>query len=119
MLKCTFLQKELPYLGHVTGNGKILSDTKRVTAIQDFPIPRNLRELRRFIGMAQFCRRFIKDLNLILAPLYNLTKAKVEFSWSQECQITFARVKSLLTEPPVLVSPSIYIPREMDCWKLL
>ena len=58
-----------------------------------------MRELLRFVGMAQLCRRFIKDLKLNLAPLYNLIKALAEFSWSQECQIDFARVKSLLTEP--------------------
>ena len=56
--------------------------------------------------MAQFCRQFIKDLNLILVPLYNLTKAMVDFCWSQECQIAFENVKSLLIEPPVLISPS-------------
>ena len=81
-------------------------DQKRASIIQNFPIPKKLKELRRFIGMSQFCHRFIKDLNLILAPLYNLTKAKVNFTWSRECQIAFEKVKSLLVKPPVLLSPS-------------
>ena len=56
--------------------------------------------------MAQFCRRFVKNLNVILAPLYNLTKENVKFHWSQTCQIAFDTVKALLTKAPILVSPS-------------
>ena len=105
-LKCFFFQRQLEYLGHIIGGGKVSLDPKRVSVIQNFPTPRNVKEVRRFIGMAQFCRRFIKDLNVVLSPLYDLTKTKVHFVWSEECQCAFEKVKSMLTTPPVLVSPS-------------
>lgn len=105
-LKCSFFQRELQYLGHIIGGGKVSLDPKRISVIQNFPTPKNVKEVRRFIGMAQFCRRFIKDLNVVLSPLYNLTKTKVHFGWSEECQAAFDKMKSMLTTPPVLVSPS-------------
>ena len=105
-LKCKFFQKELEYLGHIIGGGRVSLDPKRISVIQNFPTPRNVREVRRFIGMAQFCRRFIKDLNMVLSPLYDLTKAKVQFEWSSDCQDAFDLLKRMLTTPPVLVSPT-------------
>ena len=105
-LKCFFFQRELEYLGHIIGGGKVSLDPKRISVIQNFPVPKNVKEVRRFIGMAQFCRRFIKDLNVELSPLYELTKTKSNFIWTIECQSSFDEVKRMLTTPPVLVSPS-------------
>ena len=105
-LKCSFFQRQLPYLGHIIGGGKVYLDPKRVDIIQNFPIPKDVRGLRRFIGMAQFCRRFVKDLNTILAPLYHLTKGGVNFVWSEDCTNAFNKIKKILSEAPVLISPS-------------
>ena len=105
-LKCSFFQRELPYLGHVIGGGKITLDPKRVCVIQNFQTPKDVKALRRFIGMAQFCRRFIQNLNVILAPLYSLTRIGAKFVWSDDCMDAFQKLKTILSEAPVLVSPS-------------
>ena len=105
-LKCIFFQNRLPYLGHIIDNGTISLDPKRISVIKDFQVPKNVKELRRFIGMTQFCRRFVKNLNVILSPLYNLTRMNIAYLWSSECQYAFDQIKTLLSEAPILVSPS-------------
>ena len=77
-LKCNFFQN-LPYLGHIIDNGTISLDPKRISVIKDFQVPKNVKELRRLIGMTQFCRRFVKNLNIILSPLYDLTRANTAY----------------------------------------
>ena len=71
-LKCKFFQTRIPYLGHVIENGHISLAPDRIKAIIDFPVPNNVHVIRRFIGMTQFCNRFIENLNPILAPLHHL-----------------------------------------------
>ena len=105
-MECIFFQTKLPYLGHIINNGTISLDPKCINVIKEFPMTKNLKELRRFIGMAQFCCRFVKNLNVILSPLYNLTKANTVYNWSSECESTFDQIKTLLTEAPILRSPS-------------
>ena len=105
-LKCAFFQTELSYLGHIIGKGTVALDPKRIETIRNFPVPRNVKEVRRFIGMAQFCRRFVKNLSVILSPLYSLTKIDSPFDWSEACQAAFEEIKRLLSEAPVLTSPS-------------
>ena len=77
-----------------------------VDRIVDAPVPHNLKSLRSFIGMAQFCSRFIPNFNDTLTPLYNLTKQGVPFVWSPKCQQAFDTIKTQLTNSPVLRSPS-------------
>ena len=56
--------------------------------------------------MAQFCRRFVKNLNTVLSPLYELTKSNTTFNWSSNCQEAFEKIKILLTTAPVLQPPT-------------
>ena len=56
--------------------------------------------------MAQFCRRFVKNLNIVLSPLYDLTKANITFDWSIRCQNAFDKIKEMLTQSPILTSPT-------------
>ena len=71
-LKCRFFQIRMKYLGHIVENGSVSIDPDRVKAIVDLPAPGNVKEVRRFIGMVQFCNRFVSNLNDRLSPLYNL-----------------------------------------------
>ena len=105
-LKCHFFQVKLPYLGHVIENGNISLDPERIYLIIDFPVPTNVKALCRFIGMVQFCSRFILHLNVELAPLYHLTRKNVPYDWTSECQTSFDFVKEKLTTAPVLPSRS-------------
>ena len=105
-LKCRFFQVKFPYLGHVIENGNISLDPERIHSIIDFPAPTNVKALRRFIGMEQFCSHFIPHLNVELAPLYHLTRKNVPYDSTSEYQTSFDFVKEKLTTAPVLHSPS-------------
>ena len=115
-LKCKFFQIRLSYLGHIIENGTVMIDPDRVKAIKDIPTPKCEKELRSFIGMIQFCNRFIPNLNEKISPLYNLLRKKVVYDWSEQCQAAFEYIKDVLTKPPVLKcpKPSDYFILETD-----
>ena len=76
-LKCKFFQIKLPCLGHIIDNGSIRIDPSRIQEIADLPTPQDVKSLRHFLGMAQFCERFISNFSVISAPLHDLTKPNV------------------------------------------
>ena len=73
--------------------------------MKDFPVPNNVNEIRRFIGLTGYFRRFIENYALIAAPLTRLTRKNVEFMWTDDCQKSYDELIRLLTSEPVL---SIY-----------
>jgi hypothetical protein len=97
--------REIKYLGHVlSGRGiKILPD--RIQAIQRYPPPRNLRALRRFIGMVGLYSRFIPDYSHKTAVLHALKRKRVKFEWDDDHQKAFEGLKQALIEPPVVKIP--------------
>ena len=103
-LKCSFFKRKIKYLGHVISEHSIELDPERTKSIVNLPAPQDTKALRRFIGMVQFCHKFVDHLNVILAPLYDLLKNKRKFVWSVECQNAFDELKVILTSPPVLYS---------------
>ncbi|XP_061711331.1 uncharacterized protein K02A2.6-like isoform X1 [Cydia pomonella] len=100
--KCVFLAKEVTYLGYVVSREGIKPDTTKIKAILQMPQPRNVSELRSFLGTVNFFGRFIKNLSLILSPLYKLLKKEAEWHWSKECGESFVQVKRLLSGANVL-----------------
>ena len=106
-LKCHFFRTSIKYLGHIIENGKISLDPKRIETLCNFPVPKDLKSLRRFLGMCQFCSRFLPEFNTKLTPLHNLTRKNVAFIWSLGCQEAFDYAKSKLSHPPVLHLPSL------------
>ena len=105
-LKCSLFQRKIKYLGHMISEHSIELDPERTQAIVNLPPPQDTKGLRRFIGMVQFCHKFIKHLNVVLAPLYDLLKNKQKFVWSIPCQNAFDKLKKILSTPPVLYSPT-------------
>ena len=105
-LKCSFFQYKIAYLGHIIQKGAVTIDPNRVAAINTFPVPHDVHSLHRFIGMAQFCRKFIPKLNVILTPLFKLLNTNAPFEWTPDCEQSFHSVKSLMTNAPVLCSPT-------------
>ncbi|KAL0902042.1 hypothetical protein ABMA27_000009 [Loxostege sticticalis] len=100
--KCYFFQTELDFLGfHVSGDG-IRPGSRKTHAITDFPVPRNVHDVRRFIGLASFFRRFVKNFAMLACPLTNLLKSKFEWSWTDEHTKAFNLLKEKLAERPVL-----------------
>ena len=72
--KCEFEKSEIEYLGLVVREGEVAMDPVKVEAVTSWPTPKNLKDVRGFIGFANFYRRFIKDFSKITCPLYNLIK---------------------------------------------
>lgn len=103
--KCSFAQQHLDYLGHVIGIHGVSTDPKKVMAVQHWPIPKNLKQLRGFLGLAGYYRKFIKGYGILTKPLTELLKKDVKHKWEQQEQTAFDAVKMALTQSPVLALP--------------
>lgn len=105
--KSKFCLKEIKYLGFVIGNGCIKTDPEKITAIINFPVPKTVRHVRRFIGMSGWYRRFIKNYSTISAPITDLiSTSESKFQWSQQAQLAFEKLKSALSSAPILSHPN-------------
>lgn len=105
--KSKFCQREVRYLGFVVGDGCIRTDKDKVAAVREFPEPKTPKQLRRFLGMCGWYRRFIQNYASIAAPLHEcLVKERIRsFSLSEDARISFEKLKDRLTSAPVLVNP--------------
>jgi hypothetical protein len=103
--KCEFAKKSSVFLGfEFSADGYKPSD-KHVSAIKTFPTPRNIKELRRFLGLVNFFRKHIPDRAIICHPLNGLTKKGCTFQWSEECDQSFKKLKRILSSAPLLTFP--------------
>ena len=103
--KCSFLQDQVIYLGHVISSKGIAPDPSKTQKVKDFPVPTDITKLKQFLGLASYYRRFIPGFAKLAHPLHSLTKKGADFYWSVECQRAFEKLKELLTQAPVLAYP--------------
>ena len=87
--KCFFFEQKLPFLGHVISGNRIQTDSDKVATIKNFPIPKDLTQLRGFIALASYYRRFIKGFANIVEPLNKLLKKNTPYIWTQYQQAAF------------------------------
>lgn len=115
--KCKFARSSLRYLGYIIDKDGLRTDPEKVSAILKFPRPKNVTELKRFIGLASWYRRFVKNFSLMAAPLHNLTKGtkKKPFLWPKEAEDAFISLKTLLTTTPVMSCPDYSKPFIIQC----
>ena len=104
--KCSFVKQRIEYLGHVVTPEGIFPDPGKVEVVTNFPKPVSLKELKSFLGLANYYRRFIKCFSEIASPLNALTKKGVKFCWSESCAVAFDRLKRALISAPVLAFPN-------------
>ena len=83
----------------------IAPDPKKIEAVKTFPVPSDLKELRSFLGLASYYRRFIEGFSKVANPLFVLTRKDTPLRWSSSCQQAFETLKKLLTEAPLLEFP--------------
>ena len=104
MSKCQFGRSEVHYLGHVIGGGKVKPDPQKLNAVRDYLTPTSKKEVRAFLGLAGYYRRFVSHFTTIAEPLTELTKGKNpdKVKWTDNCEAAFRKLKELLTTPPVL-----------------
>lgn len=112
--KCEFEQEELTFLGHVIGKHGIKPDPKKISAVMDWPKPTSVTEVRSFLGLANYFRRFMMGYSTLAAPLTNLTKLDSDISaWNEACDISFQGIKEALCNAPTLALPDFTKPFEV------
>jgi hypothetical protein len=82
--KCTFAQREIHYLGHIISEKGVGTDPSKVSAISSWPTPVNVKELRSFLGLAGYYRKFVRHFGIISKPLTELLKKNTIFLWTSE-----------------------------------
>uniref|UniRef100_A0A8K9WM10 Gypsy retrotransposon integrase-like protein 1 n=1 Tax=Oncorhynchus mykiss TaxID=8022 RepID=A0A8K9WM10_ONCMY len=105
--KCTFHASSVTFLGSVISAEGIKMDPAKVQAVIDWPVPKSRVELQRFLGFANFYRRFIRNFGQVAAPLTALTSVKTCFKWSVSAQGAFDLLKNRFTSAPILVTPDV------------
>ncbi|KAF8766374.1 Retrovirus-related Pol polyprotein like [Argiope bruennichi] len=116
--KCQFAQAHVKYLGHLVGQGFRQAAELKVQAIKNFPTPTTKTQVRAFLGLAGYYRRYIPEFSVIAAPLTDLLKGKIRKStvdWNEACQKAFDKLKDKLTGNPVLYSPDFTKPFILQC----
>ena len=103
--KCLFFQTEVTFLGHLVSEKGISTAPEKVKSVQEWPIPTNVSEVRSFVGLCSYLRRFIPGFSTICKPLHVLTEKGHNFEWSEQCQIAFNTLKAALTSALVLAFP--------------
>ncbi|KAJ8771896.1 hypothetical protein K2173_027073 [Erythroxylum novogranatense] len=104
--KCDFWLQEISFLGHVVASEGIRVDPSKIEAIVNWKPPRNVTEVRSFMGLAGYYHQFVKGFSVIASPLTKLLRKGVKYEWSDRCQSSFDQLKNMLTEAPVLVQPT-------------
>jgi hypothetical protein len=105
--KCEFWLDEVHFLGHVISKGGISMDLAKVTTIIDWKIPSIVSEVRSFLGLAGYYRRFIEGFSRIAKPMTSLLEKGKEFKWTGECQESFDQLRSKLMATAVLIMPDL------------
>jgi hypothetical protein len=100
--KSTFATEEIKFLGHIVNSEGIRPDPKKVEVVQNWPVPKHVHEVRSFLGLANYFRKFISHYLEVAAPL---TKKSHVCAWTGKCQDVFEKFKHLLTEASLLRTP--------------
>lgn len=105
--KCKFATQNVQYLGHmITPNG-IEMDPSKIAAVTEFPTPKNQHDIRSFLGLCNYYRRFIKGFSEISNPMNKLLQKDVSFEWTPDCESAFKMLKVAMTSAPVLAYPNM------------
>jgi len=103
--KCVIAETSLIFLGHKISANKIAPDPSKVKAIEEFPAPSNIKQLRRFLGMCSYYRNLIPNLAKLSVPLVQLTRKDTAFVWDKPQREAFKEIKKLLSSHPVVAPP--------------
>ncbi len=103
--KCDFHAQSVSFLGYIISSEGMRMDPDKVKAVMDWPSPDSRKALQRFLGFANFYRRFIRNFSQLAAPLTALTSPRTTFRWSDTAETVFANLKSRFSSAPILVTP--------------
>ena len=103
--KCSFFKKHIQYLGHLVSGDGIEPLPEKLEAVENMPPPKTPKEVRQFLGLVGYYRKFVPKFADIARPLTNLTKQDIKFEWTEKCQKTFQLLKDMLLKEPILKYP--------------
>ena len=103
--KCAFEQEETDYLGVIVGKGRLRMDPKKLQGVANYPIPRNVTDVRAFLGFTGYYRYFVQNYSAIVHPLLDLTKKGSMFKWEAHHQEAFDKIRTIMCKAPVLLQP--------------
>ena len=113
--KCSLFQTTVKFLGHVISEDGILPNPDNVQRLADWPIPTRVKDVRAFLGLGNYYRRFVRNYSQIVKPLTELTKKNQVFRWTEECQSAFDSLKTVLLGPEVMAYPTDDGEYTLDC----
>jgi hypothetical protein len=111
--KCVFATQQVEYLGHIISQHGVATDPQKIAAVQNWPVPKTITQLRGFLGLAGYYRRFVKDFGIICRPLHDMLK-KHSFVWTEEQTTAFNLLKRCLTTAPVMALPNFSLPFTLE-----
>ncbi|KAH0680945.1 hypothetical protein KY285_022559 [Solanum tuberosum] len=103
--KCEFWLKLVAFMGHVVSKERVMVNPQKIEPVKNWVRPSSVTEVRSFVGLACYYRRFVKNFASIATQLTNLTKNEVPFEWTEECDESFHKLKTLLSTAPILALP--------------
>ena len=103
--KCEFLKSEVTYLGHIISRDGVKPDPRKLEAVHHFPRPKTPKNIKQFLGLAGYYRKFIPNFSRLAKPLTNLLKNDTPFEWTMEQEASFEKLKQKLCIEPVLQYP--------------
>ncbi|KRX23801.1 Transposon Ty3-G Gag-Pol polyprotein [Trichinella nelsoni] len=112
--KCQLMSRSVRYLGHIVTQHGIGTDPDETAAVQQWPVPRCVREVRQFLGLASYYRRFVRNFAGVANPLHALTKKGEKWHWDQKEEEVFNFLKRALVSPPILAHPNFDRPFLLD-----
>ena len=95
------------FLGVVIGQGKIKMEKDKVAGVLNWPVPKTVKDVRKFLGLANYYRQFVKDFAKLARPLNNLTRKDEKWRWGEEQQKALKQLKTVFTSRPLLVAPNL------------
>jgi len=104
--KCEFWLESITFLGHVVSKEGISVDPRTIQTVKDWPTSKSATEIKSFIGLAGYYRRFVQDFSKIVAPLIKLTRKGEKYVWTEECASAFEELKNKLISALILKRPS-------------
>ena len=104
--KCEFWLDQVSFLGHVISGNGLAVDPEKIKAVVEWPTPKSVTEIRSFLGMAGYYRKFVEGFSKIAGPLTRLTQKGVKYVWDDNCENSFQQLKNKLVSAPVLALPT-------------
>ena len=112
--KCHFGKKQVTFLGHIVSEDGVATDPQKISKVASWPVPISQHEVRQFLGLASYYRKFIKGFATVAKPLHRLTEKTAVFKWTTDCQEAFEKLRQQLVSPPILAFPDYQKPFILD-----